>query len=162
MSGCSLGRQGVDSALSRHAWPPPERLWKPHLTLPVPQGLSRETKVEWSVSLPQARETVSAGPRSERGRFLPRTSSSGLTLLLPPSRGKTSFGRHGPFPPSLCGLPALCIGLAKGLGGGLTERSLCFLVVGSREQVRLCPRHRPRATRDRRLPCFTCFNVDAT
>lgn len=83
-------------------------------------------------------------------------------LVLPHSHGKTSFGRHSPFPPSLCGLPPLCIGLAKGLSGGLTWRSLCFLVAGTREQVRLCPHHLPRATRGRRSPCFTCFNVDAT
>lgn len=62
----------------------PEHLWKPGLTLPL--VLSRETKVESGVSLPEAEETVSAGPRSERGRFLPITSSSGLTSLVKAAR----------------------------------------------------------------------------
>lgn len=100
-----------------------EHLWKPRLTLPVSLGLSRETKVESSVSSPEARETVSAGPRSERGRFLPITSSSGLTSCqgsAAHSDGKTSFERHSLFPPRLCGFPSLCIELAKGLNDGLT------------------------------------------
>lgn len=79
--------------------------------------------MESGVSLPEAEETVSAGPRSERGRFLPITSSSGLTSLVKAaahSDGKTSFERHSLFPPGLCGFPSLCIGLAKGLDDGLT------------------------------------------
>ena len=121
---------GVSPVTPRHATPrqapacpSPERLWKPHLTLPVSRGLSRETKVESSVSLPEARETVSAGPRSERGCFLPITSSSGLTSRegsAAHSDGKTSFERQSLFPPRLCGFPSLCIGLAEGLDDGLT------------------------------------------
>lgn len=130
--------------------------------------------------LPEARETVSAGPRSERGCFLPITSSSGLTPCAGSAAqgdGKTALERHSLFSPRLRGFPALCIELAKGLGDGLTECSFAslkgdsaFLWLARRTcqpflRAPLPPSPigmQSQQTALRCLPCFTCFNVDAT
>lgn len=95
-SGCSLGRQGVYSALSRHATP---RVAASPVTLETSPDPARATRAQQrnkgGMERPCApgRETVSAGPRSERGRFLPRASSSSrLTLCCRTAREKQAAG----------------------------------------------------------------------
>lgn len=89
------------------ARPFPKHLWKPRLTLPVSLKLSRETKVESSVSCRRPKRQSALGQDQSVGVSCP--SPPLLASPLAASRsaahgdGKTSFERHSLFPPRLCG-----------------------------------------------------------